>query len=200
MFLFQVISNALWYITDKQTTINDAALRYNHVSSVPPPFDQYTGYNDTKRKKIKSQPLSSGLLKSHAEALFSLLKGPVMKSSPAWKEIAKQLELLAEFFLGYKTYLDGKAKESEENRNSDHPVRTVDKHATVEHRKGALFVKSKYSIIEKEVKEAGEMNPVLMKASMWRIHLKTTCRETVFSVNSSYLSQWISSGTVLVDQ
>lgn len=24
------------------------------------------------------------------------------------------------------------------------------------------------------------MNPVLMKASMWRIHLKTTCRETVF--------------------
>lgn len=97
-FLFQVISNALWYITDKQTTVNDAALRYNHVSSVPPPFDQYTGYNDTKRKKIKSQPLSSGLLKSHAEALFSLLKGPVMKSSPAWKEIAKQLELLAEFF------------------------------------------------------------------------------------------------------
>lgn len=123
-----------------------------------------------------------------------------MKSSPAWKEIAKQLELLAEFFLVYKTNLDGKAKESEENRNSDHPVRTVDKHATVEHRKGALFVKSKYSIIEKEVKEAGEMNPVLMKASTWRIHLKTTCRETVFSVNSSYLSQWISSDTVLVDQ
>lgn len=112
----------------------------------------------------------------------------------------EQLELLAEFFLGYKTYLDGKAKESEENRNSDHPVRTVDKHAPVEHRKGALFVKSKYSIVEKEVKEAGEMNPVLMKASMWRIHLKTTCRETVFSVNSSYLSQWISSDTVLVDQ
>lgn len=43
-----------------------------------------------KGKRFKSQPLSSGLLKSHAEALLSLLKGLVIKSSPAWKEIAKQ--------------------------------------------------------------------------------------------------------------
>lgn len=64
---------------------------------------------------------------------------------------------MAECFLGYKKFLDGKAK-----RNHDHPVRTVDKHATVEHRKGALFVKSKYSIIEKE---AGVMNPVIFDES-----------------------------------
>lgn len=62
-----------------------------------------------------------------------------MNSSYAWKEITKQLELLAECLLGFKKYLDGKSKEPEENRNSDHPVRTLDKHATVEHRKGTLF-------------------------------------------------------------
>lgn len=135
MFFFQVICNALWYVTDKQTTINDASLRYKHVLPVPPPFDQYTGYNDTKRKKIKSQPLSHELLKSHAEALYSLLEKPYMNSLPSWKGIAEKLEQLAECFLGYKKYLDDKSKESEENRESDHPVRTVDKHATVEHRK-----------------------------------------------------------------
>lgn len=83
-------------------------------------------------------------------------------------------------------YIDGKVKELEENRNSDYLVRIVDKYVIVEYRKGVLFVKFKYLIIEKEVKEVGEMNLVLMKVSMWRIYLKIICREIVFLVNFSY--------------
>lgn len=45
----------------------------------------------------------------------------------------------------------------EENRNSDYLVRIVDKYVIVEYRKDILFVKFKYLIIEKEVKEVGEM-------------------------------------------
>lgn len=56
----------------------------------------------------------------------------------------------ADTFLGYKKYLDDKAQESEENMKSDHKVRTVDKHATIEHGNGTQFVKSNYSIIENE--------------------------------------------------
>jgi hypothetical protein len=84
-----------------------------------------------------------------------------MNSSSAWKTMAENLELLAKCFLGYHKYLDSKARESDENRKSDHPVRTVDRHATIEHRKGAMFMKSKYSIIERDVNEAGELNPVI---------------------------------------
>ena len=133
----------------------------NDVTTVPAPFYQYTGYNETKRKKIKSNPLSSALLNTHAETLLSLLTKPYMNTSPAWKEMAESLKMLANCFISYKKYLDDKANESERNKNSEHPVRTVDKHATIEHRDKVSFVNPKYSGIEKAVKEAGEMQPVI---------------------------------------
>lgn len=61
-------------------------------------------------------------------------------------------------------YIDGKVKELEENRNSDYLVRIVDKYVIVEYRKGVLFVKFKYLIIEKEV---GVMNLVIFDESKY---------------------------------
>ncbi|WAR14941.1 hypothetical protein MAR_005046, partial [Mya arenaria] len=80
VYAVQVVTNALWYLTNHHTTINDAALRFKDVSSIPADFDGFQGYNEIKRKKLKSQPLQQIQLNSHAEAIFSLLSRPVFDS------------------------------------------------------------------------------------------------------------------------
>ena len=95
MFLFQVICNALWYITNQHTTINGAALRQKAVQPVPEVFDGFTGYNETKREK--SDQLTAGQLKSHSEALYGLLLKPVLKSSAAWVKAHDDISRLFTF-------------------------------------------------------------------------------------------------------
>lgn len=63
--LFQVLCNALWYITNLHLTINDAAHDRQDLTPIPDAFDMYQGFNEVKRK----MPLDAGCLKSHAETL-----------------------------------------------------------------------------------------------------------------------------------
>jgi hypothetical protein len=82
----QVLCNSLWYITNQHQTINDAALHKTGVLPVPACFDDYGGFNEKKRKKMKESQLSADQLNSHGQALYSLLLRPVMKSSPEWAD------------------------------------------------------------------------------------------------------------------
>lgn len=80
-----VLCNALWYLTNQHSVIDEASRHKKNIQPVPDVFSKYEGFNDLKRKKLKSQPLKSTDLKTHAEAIYSLLLKPVVNSSPEWK-------------------------------------------------------------------------------------------------------------------
>ena len=84
--MFQILTNCLWYITNQHLTINNTAVKRQDVKPVPAPFEKYQGYNEYKRKKVKSQPLDQTNLHSHGQALYSILNRPIFKSSQKWPE------------------------------------------------------------------------------------------------------------------
>ena len=159
-YIFQVLCNALWCITNHQMTIDETALRQKDVNSIPAPFNKYTGYNDFKRKKTKCNPLSRKDLDFHSDALFSLLTKPYMNSSESWCTAANNIKELAVCLSLYSKYLERQAKNSDKNKKLDHPVRTVDEHATIEHRTQTLFVKDKYKLLDNAVKSLENYDPI----------------------------------------
>lgn len=98
---------------------------------MPSVFDDFQGYNEHRRKKLKAQPLQSDQLKSHAETLFGLCNRPVMRTSEAWEKAYEDIKSLAQCLLSYHEYLEAKKVQSEDNRNMDHPARQIDKHCSV---------------------------------------------------------------------
>ncbi|XP_052793028.1 uncharacterized protein LOC128226946 [Mya arenaria] len=151
-----VLCNALWYITNHHTTINDAAARYKDVLPVPPAFENYDGYNDVKRKKIKMTQMSARELESHSQALYSLLMKPVVSSTAKWLDGKKEIEQLAECLGSYNKYLEKKNSDSLNIQNRTEPARTIDKHATLETRMGSPFgVNDKYELLNKAVISEG---------------------------------------------
>ena len=83
-----LLTNALWYITNDHLTINEASKQVKEVTPIPKLFEGCLGYNEIKRKKVMAMPLSSDLLHSHAQALYSLLLKPYAKSTGSWKTIS----------------------------------------------------------------------------------------------------------------
>ena len=65
-YCLQVLTNALWYITNDHSTINEASKQAKEVTVIPKLFKGYVGYNEIKSKKVKAMPLSSYLLHSQA--------------------------------------------------------------------------------------------------------------------------------------
>ena len=105
---------------------------------IPQAFADYVGYNNLKRKKPKSQPMTATELNSHGQALFSLLLKPVVNSSSSWKIMALEIQKLGESLLSYKEHLNDQLKVQTTNQELDHPVRTIGEHATLEHRRHLL--------------------------------------------------------------
>ena len=161
LFLFQVICNALWYITNQHTTINGAALRQKDVQPIPEVFDHFTGYNETKRKKLKGGQLTAGQLKSHSEALYGLLLKPVLNSSTAWAKAHDDIKALADCLRCYMVYLEHQTSTQNINHYLEHPVRTVAEHTTVDHRTKRGDVKQQYMQLDRAVVQAGLQNPVI---------------------------------------
>lgn len=75
---------------------------------VPNIFDKFQGYNDLKRKKLKSQPLDTVQCDSHSSALFSLASRAVFNSSSEWRQFKTDIESLAECISLYRDYLQKK--------------------------------------------------------------------------------------------
>ena len=155
--------NALWYITNQHSTINEASMRKKDVLPVPQIFSDYDGFNEVKRKRLKSSPLSATLLDSHAQALYSLHMKPVVNSSTSWKQGAEDIKQLADCLIAYKKYLIVQNETTQDNQSKLYPVRTIDKEATVEHRRGNLIgqINDKYEKINVAVMNAGIMVPVV---------------------------------------
>lgn len=155
---FQVICNALWYTTNHQTTINDAAKHKSEVKSFPSVYEEFEGYNDLKRKKLKAMPMAVSELESHSAALYSLLVKPIINSSVPWKRACNEIKDLADCLAAY---LKDQTKKMTSYHESDYPARTIAKDATVEYRQKCSFgVKQMYNILDEAVRSAGENKPV----------------------------------------
>lgn len=138
-------------------------MRKQSVLPIPKIFNDYDGYNEVKRKRLKSCPLSASLLDSHAQALYSLLMKPVVNSSTSWKQGAEDIKQLADCLIAYKEHLIVQNETAQANQSKLYPVRTIDKEATVEHRRGNMLgqIRDKYGKINEAVINAGIMVPVV---------------------------------------
>ena len=76
-------------------TINGASLRRKEVLSIPLAFQKFEGFDERRRKKLKSVQLSTMELNSHSPVLYSLLQKPVINSSSNWKAFGDEIKQLA---------------------------------------------------------------------------------------------------------
>ncbi|XP_033647591.1 uncharacterized protein LOC117307057 [Asterias rubens] len=161
-YIIQVICNALWYITNQHSVINNASVRKKDVKPIPPTFDEaYSNCNDFRKKTRQNSQLSQSTLRSHGESLYSLLLKPVSRSSAAWSEAGNEIKELADCLVAYADHLINQATTQIHNQSQIHPVRTINEHATTEHRhKFAFGVRMAYEQLDKDVREAGCGNPV----------------------------------------
>lgn len=82
-------------------------------------------------------------------------------SSRAWKEAGEVIRQLAECIDAYRNYLKKQNETVKQNHSLDHPVRTTDEHATVEHRRMTLFnAKPQYELLDQEMKAKPLLTPV----------------------------------------
>ena len=156
----QVLTNALWYATSHHLTINDRASKEKDVLPVPEEFENFQGYNQYKRKKMKAAQLDKSSLTSHAEALFSLVNKPYIRSTAGLQHVGSEVLKLAQCFSSYANYLSKQNDRVKQVSSSDRPCRTVDKDTVVETKKAALYgVNKQYVLLDAAVRAAGLNNP-----------------------------------------
>lgn len=93
--------------------------------------------------------------------LCSILQKPIMNSTKEWKTGAEEIKSLADCLEAYRKFLIQQNQTIKHNHSLLHPVKTIAKDATLEHRKATPFLQDKYSLINASVKEAGEGKPVI---------------------------------------
>ena len=87
-YCLHVLTNAIWCITSDHLTMNEASKLAKEVTPIPKLFEDYVGYSNIKRQKVKAMLLSSELLHSQTQALYSLLLKWYVKSAGSWKTIS----------------------------------------------------------------------------------------------------------------
>ena len=107
-YVLQIITKALWYVTNQHLVINTKAERVSGVDPIPQVFESFQGYNEIKRKKVKSLPMRQSDLNQHAQALYSLCHRPIATSSPEWKNFSAELQKLADCMLKQVCCIFGK--------------------------------------------------------------------------------------------
>ena len=159
---FQILCNALWYITNQHGVVQAASQINTKITPVPSVFDAFQGYNDLKRKKLKSQQMRAQELQSHEEALLGLCIRPIMNTSYGWCDAYKCLQSLAQCLRTYKTYLLDKSESQTKYRKLDHPARQVQTDISVEHKNKTFTgtTKEQYRLLESDVANACVLEPV----------------------------------------
>jgi hypothetical protein len=114
---------------------DDAAKHKSEVKSFPQVFEEFEGYNDLKRKRMKAMLMKSSELNSHSEALYSLLLKPIVNSSVPWKRAGDEIKDLADCLAAYSAYLKAQTKIIASYHQSEYPAKTIDNDATIEHRR-----------------------------------------------------------------
>ena len=167
-YCVSVLTNALWYVTNHHQTISDAQKHHPNIIPIPEVFANLEGYNDVKRKKIKSVQLRSPDLNSHSQALYALLLRPGKKTK-VWKSMAENVKLLADSLIAYKEYLDEKTQRIASVHESMTPARQLSEGADIKHVPPTNFVDTKYDLIDRSVKQNGLHSPIMLED----LHLST---------------------------
>ena len=84
---------------------------------------------------------------------------PIMNSSPAWMTAATDIRDLADCLAAYRQHLLTQNETVKKNQNLNHPVRTVAKDATIEHREPCITntLRDKYVMLDKVVNESNSV-------------------------------------------
>ena len=138
---------------NQHEVIESASRKQASVSSIPVVFDRFQGYNDFERKKLKEAPMSSSVLKSHSEVLYTICLKPVMKTTDAWTDAHLQIKSLADCFTNYREFLEKQNDGQAKRQKLDHPVREVSEHCCVEHHKKVpgFTVKKQFELLNDSV-------------------------------------------------
>ena len=159
--MLQVLTNTLWYLTNQHDTINERSRKEKSVLEIPARIDQFQGYNEHKRKKLKAQPLEAEQLKNHSDILYSLCLQPIMRSSESWEASYNDIKLLADCLMSYSQYLSSQNDKMKSLSKLDHPVRQVSEHTTATHiLKCGTEVRHDYKLLDKALLLADEYEPV----------------------------------------
>ena len=121
--------------------------------------------------------MSQSILRTHGETLYSLLLKPIWRRSAAWSEAADDVKCLADCLIAYADHLKSQCEIQTHNQSQNHPVRTINEHASMEHRhKYAFGVKKVYAKLDTDVIEAGCGSPVIFDETK---HLDTPFKNSV---------------------
>ncbi|WAQ93813.1 LOW QUALITY PROTEIN: hypothetical protein MAR_006284 [Mya arenaria] len=137
-YIVQVITNALWCLTNHHLTINDAAKTYRDA-----------------RNQAECD--------SHANALVNIITKPIFHSDVHWQQFKEEVECLAKCLVHYKI----KHTKSQTHRHDQlNPPRTVGNDNSVEFRAKTPFVYDKYKLFDEEVKSCDFLKPILFDESV----------------------------------
>ena len=158
-FIFQVLNNSLWYVTNQHPVIRDASAHDGSVQCIPDIWDNFQGFNETKRKRMKEQPLSYDILTSHCETILSVVNRPVF-CSPTLKGLKESMELLQQSFHTYCLYLKAKNVCMQKKHNLEQPCRQVDKDISI-HCSKAGNVNERFRKLDNTMLSVGEWDPIM---------------------------------------
>jgi hypothetical protein len=142
-----------------------AAEHQTSVKKVPIWCDNFQGFNDIKRKKIKEQPMRQESLKFHSDKLFSICLRPSMS---CYKAFCEKIVELAECLKSYGEYLQVQLDSVKHNQSLSHPVREVATSCFVKHRKPPSSdnnVSNIYHPLDYDLKHSELLEPVLFDES-----------------------------------
>lgn len=162
-YILQVLCNTLWYMTNQHETLERASSKHRGVKCVPKTFSQYTGYNEIRRKKVKSQKLDTTSLNSHSEALYTLLQKPIFSHNDNWRQLKMDIAELAECLASYREFLLRMNLAVQTHHTALKPARTIDEHAAVEYRHKTAFVRPVYSKIDGVMQRSDLNQPVIFQ-------------------------------------
>ncbi len=157
-----MVTSALWYITNQHQTFRGASFHSTLVKPVPSVWDDFQGFNDVKRKKVKECPMSRDELLRHARDLKSLCVRPSLDTSDGNRCFRKEIESLSDCLQGYATYLKEKLEEVQTSQASARPHHQVQQDTYVLYREGTENIRSEYQELNETVKNSDMWCPVFV--------------------------------------
>ena len=151
-------------------------------------WDQYQGYNDIKRKKLKEMQLSSQALEQHAQALLQVCMKPCMESTANITGFREDIQGLADCFLKYSTHLKLQLKKQTDRQKQTVPLRLVCEDVSVQHRNAVDELDSRYILLDEAVTTSGILNPVLFAEEKHLVHPFMNRMQRVRFIDNLHLS------------
>lgn len=145
-------------ITNHHNVMNEASLHRSNIISIPLTWSSYQGLDEYKRKHRKQKQVCSRDLSSHSQALYAICMKPIMETSSTLQVLHDDIYTLANSLQSCAEYLNKQTEEQNKRHRSDHPARIF-----AENCSPVSYTASEYVLVDKAVKEAGVLKPILFE-------------------------------------